>query len=66
MEEKSEREETREERGVSIKGKHGGVVLFCNRRCNCFYVKFGGNLGSVIEKIENENSVCVVKSLWRT
>ena len=29
MEEKSEREETREERRVSIKG---GVVLFCNRR----------------------------------
>ena len=28
MEEKSEREETREERGVSIKGKHGGVVFF--------------------------------------
>ena len=24
-------------------------------------MKFGGNLGSVIEKIENENSVCVVK-----
>ena len=33
---------------------------------NGFYEKFGGNLGSVIEKIENENSVCVVKSLWRT
>ena len=36
VEEKSEREETREEtreeRRVSIKGKHGGVVLFCNRR----------------------------------
>ena len=32
VEEKSEREETREERGVSIKGKHGGVVLFRNRR----------------------------------
>ena len=29
-------------------------------------MKFGGNLGSVIEKIENENSVCVVESLWRT
>ena len=27
MEEKSEREETREERGVSIKGKHGGVIF---------------------------------------
>ena len=51
---------------MSIKGKHGGVVLFCKRRYNGFYVKFGGNLGSVIEKIENENSVCVVKSLWRT
>ena len=24
-------------------------------------MKFGGKLGSVIEKIENENSVCVVK-----
>ena len=33
---------------------------------NGFYVKFGGNLESVIETIENENSVCVVKSLWRT
>ena len=32
MEEKSEREETREERRVSIRGKHGGVVLFCNGR----------------------------------
>ena len=27
MEEKSEREETREERRVSIKGKHGGVIF---------------------------------------
>ena len=27
MEEKSEREETREERRVSIKGKHGGVAF---------------------------------------
>ena len=41
-------------------------LLFCNRRYNGFYVKFGGNLESVIETIENENSVCVVKSLWRT
>ena len=33
VEEKSEREETREERRVSIKGKHGRMVLFfCNRR----------------------------------
>ena len=29
-------------------------------------MKFGGNLGSALKKIENENSVCVVKSLWRT
>ena len=27
-------------------------------------MKFGGNLESVIETIENENSVCVVESLW--
>ena len=26
-------------------------------------ISFVGNLGSVIEKIENENSVCIVKSL---
>ena len=47
----------------------GSMVVwfcFCNRRYNGFYVKFGGNLESVIETIENKNSVCVVKSLWRT
>ena len=32
VEEKSEREETREERGMSMKGKHGRMVLFCNGR----------------------------------
>ena len=55
-------------RSVECQSRGSMVVWFFSQqeRYNGFYVNLRGNLGSVIEKIENENSVCVVESLWRS